>query len=179
MTEAAAVLGAAAAWLGATLLLVGDGRRGLALGLVVLTAGLVIASAAAGQQPLGVAVLGAGGAAAAVLRLRDGRAGWGLLPPGSTPRLVGAIVVVIGAALVAGSQLGSPGGAARLAALAVAALAVGRILTVGQRWAALGSASALALGLGALGGVTALVTAGVVAAGLGSIEGDRSVEVGK
>src|SRR5215472_6702567 len=162
----------AAAWIGATLLLVADGRRGLALGLVVLTAGLAVASAAGGQAPIGVAVLAAGGVAAAALRLRGGRPGWGLLPPGSTPRLVGAIVGVIGATLVAGFGLASPEGAARLAALVVAALAAGRILTVEGRWGAVGGASALALGLGALGGLAALVAAGLVAAGLGTIDGD-------
>jgi hypothetical protein len=178
MSEAAGLAGMAAAWLGATLLAVADGRRGLALGLLVLTAGLVLASAAGGQPPLGLAALGIGGIVAAALRLRDGRPGWGLLPPGSTPRLVGAIVVVVGAALVAGSGLGSPEGAARLAALVVAALAAGRILTVQDRWVALGGGSALALGFGALGGAAALVAAGLVAAGLGAVDGDSTVEVG-
>ena len=177
VSEAAAVSGMAAAWLGAALLMVADGRRGLALGLVVLTAGLAVATAAGGQQPLAVVVLAVGGVLAAALRLRGGRPGWGLLPPGSTPRLVGTIVGVIGATLVAGFGLGSPEGAARLAALVVAALAAGRILTVEDRWAALGAASALALGLGALGGTAALVVAGLVAAGLGAIDSDRAVEV--
>jgi len=179
LNEAVAIVGAAAAWVGVTLLAVADARRGLALGLLVVTAGLVLASAAAAQPPLAVAALGAGGAAAAALRLRSGRPGWGLLPPGSTPRLVGSIAVVIGAALVAGSQLGSPPGAARLAALAVAGLAAGRVLTVEHRWAALGSASALALGLGALGGAVPLLTAGVVAAGLGTIDARDAAEVGR
>jgi hypothetical protein len=177
MSEAVGISGMVVAWLGATLLMVADGRRGLALGLVVLTAGLAAASAAAGQPPLGVAVLTVGGVATAALRLRGGRPGWGLLPPGSTPRLIGAIVAVIAATLVAGFGLGSPEGAARLAALVVAALAAGRILTVEDRWAALGGAAALALGLGALGGMAALVAGGLVAAGLGAIEGDGAVEV--
>jgi len=177
MSEAAGVAGVAVAWVGGTLLVVADGRRGLALGLLVLTAGVVLASAASGQPAVGVVALAAGGAFAAALRLRDGRPGWGLLPPGSTPRLVGAIAVVIGAALVAGSGLGSPQGAARLAALVVAAMGAGRILTVEDRWAALGGGSALALGLGALGGPAALVAAGLVAAGLGAIDGDGRVEV--
>jgi trimeric autotransporter adhesin len=178
VSEAAAVAGAVIAWLGVTLLIASDGRRGVATGLVVLTAGLALAAAAAGQPPLGVAALAAGGAVAAALRLRGGRPGWGMLPPGSTPRLVGAIVVLIGAALVAGSGLASASGGARLAGLAVAAMAAGRVITVEHRWAALGGASALALGLGALGGTTAMVTAALVAAGLGAIDGDEAVEVG-
>jgi hypothetical protein len=178
MTEAAAVAGAVIAWFGATLLAVADARRGQSLGLLVLTAGLTLATGAAGRPPLAVAALALGGAAAAGLRLRAGRPGWGLFAPGSTPYLVGAIIVVIGAVLVAGSGLGSPAGAARLGALAVAALAAGRILTVDQRWAALGGASALALGLGALGGATALIAGAVVAAGLGAIDGDEAVKAG-
>jgi hypothetical protein len=85
---------------------------------------------------------------------------------------------VIGVALLAGSGLGSPQGTARLGALAVAALAAGRILTVEHRWTALGGASALALGLGALGGTTALLAAAAVAVALGAIDGDEAVEVG-
>jgi len=176
MSEAAAVAGAAVAWVGGTLLVVADGRRGMALGLLVLTAGLVTASAAAGQSPPAVAAFGMGGVIAATLRLRAGRPGWGVMPAGSTPRLVGAIVALIGAALVAGAGAGSPVGVTRLAALAVAALAAGRVLTVEHRWAALGAASALALGLGALGGTPALLAAAAVAAGVGAIDGDDAVE---
>jgi hypothetical protein len=181
MSEAAAVAGAVAGWLGATLLVVADGRRGLAAGLLVLTAGLALAAAAAGEAPAGVAALAVGGVAAAGLRLRGGRPGWGLLPPGSTPRLVGAIAALIGAALVAGFGVGSPPGAARLGALAVVALAGGRVLTVDQRWSALGAASALAVALGTLGALggatTALLAAAVVAAGLGAIDGAEAVQV--
>jgi hypothetical protein len=176
VTEAPALAGAAASWLGIALLLVADGRRGLALGLVVATAGLVLATAAAGQPPAGVAALAAGGLIAAALRLRDGQPGWGLLPPGSTPRLTGAIVVLIAAVIVAGPGIGSAEGAVRLGALVVATLAAGRILTVDQRWAALGAASALAIGLGALGGLTAMVAGAAVAAGLGAIGGADPVE---
>lgn len=177
MSEAAGVAAMAVAWFGAALLAVADGRRGMAMGLVVLTAGLAVASAAGGQPPLAVAALALGGVVAAALRLRGGPPVWGLVPPGSTPRLVGVIVVVIGATLAAGSGLGSPQGSARLGALVVAALAAGRILTVEDRCAALGGASALALGLGALGGPAALVACGLVAAGLGAFDGDGVVEV--
>lgn len=178
MSEIAAVAGAALAWLGIALLTVADGRRGLALGLVAATAGLVLAAGAAGQAPVGVVALAVGGAGSAALRLRGGTPGWGVLPAGSTPRLVTAIATLIVAALAFGSGLGTPPGAARLGALVVALLAGVRILTVDRRWALLGGASALALGLGSLGGATALVAGAAVAAGLGAIRSDPSGEVG-
>ena len=176
MSGTTALAGAAVAWLGITLLLVSDGRRGLALGLVVATGGLVLATAAAGQPLTGVGALAVGGVIAAALRLRDGRPGWGVLPPGSTPRLTAAIVVLIAAAIVAGSGIGSPAGAVRLGALVVATLAAGRILTVDERWASLGAASALAIGLGAFGVETAMVAGAAVAAGLGAIGGADPVD---
>ncbi len=178
MTEVAAVAGAVLAWLGVALLTVADGRRGLALGLLVATAGLVLAATGAGRAPAGVAALAVGGAAGAALRLRGGTPGWGVLPAGSTPRLVTAIAVPIAAALALGSGLGTPPGAARLGALVVALLAGMQVLTVDRRWALLGGASALVLGLGSLGGATALVAGAVVAAGLGAIPSDSPGEVG-
>jgi hypothetical protein len=179
VTETVAVAGAALAWLGITLLTVADGRRGLALGIAVASAGLAVASAAAGAPGAGVVALLAGGLVAALLRLRGGPPGWGVLPPGSTPRLVAALVVLIGAALAAGSQLGSPAGAARLAALVVSVLAAGRILAGERPWAVLGAGSALAVGLGALGGLPALVAGAVVAAGLGTIDGAERAVAGE
>ncbi|HEY7200179.1 MAG TPA: hypothetical protein VIC57_08210 [Candidatus Dormibacteraeota bacterium] len=178
MTEAIAVVGAALAWLGVTLLAVAEGRRGLALGLVMAAAGLATAAAAAGQSAAGVTALVAGGLLAAALRLRSGGPGWNILPPGSTPRLMAALIAVLGAGLVASSEIASPGGAARVAALVVAALAIARILTTDRRWAALGAGSALALGLGTLGGTIALVTGAAVAVGLGAIDGAEPAEAG-
>jgi hypothetical protein len=169
MTEALALLGAFTAWIGVTLVTVADGRRGVALGLLVTTAGLVLTGEVAGQTPLAVAVLGAGGCAAAALRLRSGVPGWRVLPPGSTPRLMAGIVVLAVAAVAAVSARADPEWLARLAAVVVTVLAGGRVLSVDQRGLALGGASAAALGLGALGDAPALVAAGVVAAGLGAI----------
>lgn len=179
MTEAVAAAGAAMACLGVTLLTIADGRRGLALALALATAGLSVAAAAAGQPPPGVTALLGGGLLGAVLRLRGGQPGWGVLPPGSTPRLVAALVVLIAAALAAGSGLDSPAGTARLAALVVAVLAGGRILAVDRRSVALAAASAVAVGLGALGGLPALIAGGVAAAGLGAIDGAEAVEDGR
>jgi len=174
LSEAVALGGAAMAWLGVTLLAVSEGRRGVALGLALAAAGLGAAAGAAGQPPQGVIALLAGGLVAALLRLRGGaRPGWDLLPPGSTPRLMASLVALLAAGLVAGVGLGSPAGATRVAALVVATLAGARILTTERRWAALGAGSALALGLGALGGVAGLAAGAVVAAGLGAIDGSE------
>jgi hypothetical protein len=178
VTEAIAVAGAALAWLGVTLVSVAEGRRGVALGLAVAAGGLAGAAAAAGQPPLGATALLAGGLVAAALRLRGGGPGWNLLPPGSTPRLMASLVALVGAALVAGSETASPSGAVRIAGLVAAALAVARILTTGRRWAALGAGSALALGLGSLGGLTGLVAGAAVAAALGAVDGAETAEAG-
>jgi hypothetical protein len=179
VTEAAASVGAALAWIGVTVLAVSEARRGSALGLCLVSAGLALSAEAAGHPPLDVAVLAAGGLAAAGLRLRGGPPGWGLLPAGSTPRVVGAIVVLVGAGLVGGSTLASPGAGARLAALVVAVLATGRVLTADGTWAALGAGSALALGLGALGGPSALVAGALVAAGVVAIDRPRPARAGE
>jgi len=72
--------------------------------------------------------------------------------------------------VVAGAGVHDLAGVAHLGGLVVAALAAGRILTVGGRWVALGAGSALALGLGALGSGPALILAAVVAAALGLID---------
>src|SRR5207237_8346483 len=76
-----------AAWLGASLVVLGDGRRALAFGVFLAAAGMtVIAWQSAG--PVAAAAIATGGALAAVRRFGSGPAGWRIMPPGSTPRLV-------------------------------------------------------------------------------------------
>ncbi len=169
--EAMAAAGAVVAWLGATILTVSDARGGAALGLVVAGTGLAVASAAVGRSPMAAAAVAAAGACAGAARLRGGEPGWGLLPPGSTPRLIGSVVTLIVAGLVAGSGSGTPSAAARLGGLLVCALAAGRMLTTRWRWSSLAAGSALALGLGSLGEAPALLAGAAVAAGLGVIDG--------
>ncbi|HZU16998.1 MAG TPA: hypothetical protein VFD01_10445 [Candidatus Dormibacteraeota bacterium] len=177
--EAAAAAGAVLAWLGVSLLSLADARRGLALGLVTTALGLALAAAASGRQPSAAAALAAGGAAGSLLRLRDGEPGWGLMRPGSTPRLVAALLVFLAAVLLVGSGLGVPTGVARLGAIAVALLALLRLLTVERRSPALGSGAALALGLGALGGGTGLMAAAVAAVALGTLSGAEAPGPGR
>jgi hypothetical protein len=171
VNEALAAGGAVAAWLGAALLMLSDGRRAAALALVAVGIGLAVAVAAGGADARAAGVLAAGGALAAVGRLRGGPPGWALLPAGSTPRLIASLAVPLAAAIVAGSSLGAPAGPARLGALVVAVLVAGRALTVSGRWAVLAAGSALALGLGALGETQALVAGGAAAALLGLVDG--------
>lgn len=169
--EALAAAGAVVAWAGATTLCLADGRRGLAAGLVLAALGLALALATSGSDPLAAAAVGAGGLCSAAMRLRDGEPGWGMMPPGSTPRLVGSVVVLIAVGLIGGSGPGDPAATARLGALAVALVAAGRLLTVSWRWAALGAGAALALGLGALGDTPGMLAGALVAVGLGLMGG--------
>lgn len=169
MTEALAVSGASLAWLGAALLTLSDGRRGLALGLALAGAGLAVAMTAAGEDRLAAATIAVSGMCAAVLHLGRGPREWGMLLQGSTPRLIGSLVALIVTALVAGTAVEEPAGAARLGALVVAILAGARVLTAGRGWAALGAGSALALGLGALGDPPAMFLAALVAPALGLV----------
>ncbi|HZV52119.1 MAG TPA: hypothetical protein VFD49_20435 [Candidatus Dormibacteraeota bacterium] len=169
--EALAVGGAVLAWLGVSLLSLADARRGLALGLGATAVGLALAAVASGRPSSGAVALAAGGVVGSLLRLRDGEPGWGLMRPGSTPRLVAAVLVFLAAVVLVGSSLGVPVGVARLGAIAVALLALLRLMTVERRSSALGSGAALALGLGALGDETGLVAAAVAVVGLGALSG--------
>src|SRR6202011_700036 len=83
----------ALAWFGATVTSLAEARRGLALGLVLTGAGL--AGVIAGSRPLDALLLAGAAIGTALLRLRDGRPGWDLLPPGSTPGIVLSIVVLV------------------------------------------------------------------------------------
>ncbi len=123
MTEAAAFT----AWLGAALIVLSDGRRGLALGLALIAVAFA-ALAWVGGDMRAAAALFAGGAVAAVQRLRSGRDGWGVMPPGSTPRLILAIVAGVLALWIAASITTGPGAPLRFATLAVLGLMGARVL---------------------------------------------------
>ena len=168
MIELVATVGAILSWLGASVLVLSDGRRGLALGLLLSAVGLAILLA---ETSLGAAGLVAvGGLITALLRLRDGVRGWGLLPEGSTPRLI-LCLVAGGAAAYAGVLLGPEGEPWLLTgALAAAALGVARLLGSEQRQASLACAALISLSLAALESAvgTAPATAGALLATLGA-----------
>lgn len=168
MVPLLAALGPGLAWLGAAIVLLADARRGLALGLVITGVGLGVVAIARGE-PVVAGALFAGAVAGALLRLRDGRPGWGLAPAGSTPRLVLCLLVLAVLPLLNASSHGtSP---TLLATFAVSCLAAARLLTAGSRSVALAAAATLALGLGLgeVGNLPVAIAAAVVAVALGSI----------
>jgi hypothetical protein len=162
--------GAGIAWLGAALVVLGHGRRGMALGLLVTSAGLGLVAHGSGR-PSAAICLAAGGVVAAGLRLRDGDAGWGLIPTGSTPRLVLCLIVLVAVILIGTTLQGST--PTLVAALAVTTLAAARALTADRRSVALAAGSALALGLGVAGtsapAPTVAIAAALVAVGIALI----------
>ena len=170
MSEAAAF----AAWLGGAIIVLADGRRGLALGLALMGAGLAGVALGAGQELTAAALL-VGGAAAAGLRFRAGPEGWGLMQPGSTPRIILTIVIGLVALYFAVSLSSGDGAPLRFASLAAIALAGARLLEGLERTSALTAASALGLALGAASALepstslAAAVVAAVVAAGAAAL----------
>ncbi len=170
MSEAAAF----AAWLGAAIIVLADGRRGLALGLAVMAAGLAVVAFAAGQSFTGGALM-AGGVVAAGIRFRTGPDGWGLVQPGSTPRIILTLVIGLVSLYVAASLSNGDGAAMRFASLASMALAGARLLQGSERAAALTGASALVLALGASsllgtsGSLPAAVVGALIAAGASAL----------
>lgn len=148
MTEAAAFT----AWLGAALIVLSDGRRGLALGLAVTTLGFAVLAWVDAGRIAAAAVL-IGGAVAAVQRLRIGRDVWGVMPTGSTPRLVLSIGGGFLALWVATSVMNGPGAQVRFAALSVLGLMGARVMTASAPDAVLAALAALALSVAIASGV--------------------------
>jgi hypothetical protein len=154
-------------WLGASILILSDARRGLAVGLLTASVGLALAMAVEGR-PLEGGLLLAGGVLAVVVGLRrNPQRGWGLLQGPSTPRIV-LCVVLGGAALwLAVGMLQSPGQAqARAAAVIAMAVGAGRLLAEREPRSGLAAAALVALGAGAL---AALASDGWDGAAIGSL----------
>lgn len=110
------------------MIVLADGRRGLALGLAVATAGL---GAIAWQDGDGVAALIVllGGATATFQRYRAGPGGWVIMPAGSTPRLILCVAGGLVALWFAASVTLGPDGATRFAVLSVIGLSGARIVS--------------------------------------------------
>jgi hypothetical protein len=160
-----------AAWAGAAVIVLGDGRRGLAAGVGLIALGFTVLAWTNGLWLEG-AVLLAGGAVAVFELVRTGPREWGLMPPGSTPRLIMAVVAGILSLWVAASVTTGPGASLRFASLAVLGLMAGRLLQSQNPTAVLSAAAGLALALaGASGlspngaGLAPYVVGAVVAAG--------------
>lgn len=171
MTSAAAF----AAWLGAAVIVLSYGRRGLALGLALTTIGFTVLAAIGGGATAAVAVL-LGGAVAALQRSRTGGDVWGVMPPGSTPQLVLSIGGGLMALYIATSLTTGPGAPLRFAALAVIGLMGVRILTEREPavmltpLAALALAVAMATGIAGTGpGPSPYIAAALIAIGVSVI----------
>ena len=137
-----------AAWLGVSLVVLSDGRRGLAAGIALATVGLAPLSLQAGGLA-GAAALATGGAIATVRRAMTGPPGWGIMPPGSTPRLVlcvagGILALWLGVAVMPGNA-----GALRFAVMAVAGLGGARLISSDGQEIVETAVSALALAVAA------------------------------
>jgi hypothetical protein len=131
--------------LGAAVIVLSDGRRGLALGLALTTVALA-ALALAGGDPIAASVLLVGGAVATGRRLRTGPDVWGVMPPGSTPRLVLAIAGGLLALWIATSLMTGPAAPLRFAVLSVVGVMGAHVLmTENHPAAVLTAVAALAL----------------------------------
>jgi hypothetical protein len=165
------VVAAVAAWLGASVIVLADGRRGLALGLGLATVGIsIIAWQSAGFVE--GAVLFAGGAIATVVRLRSGREGWRIMPAGSTPRLVLCVASVFLAWWIAAAVTSGSGAALRFAVLTTLGLSGARVISSDDPAALMTSVAALAIGVALAAAIASgspelalYVAAAIVAAG--------------
>jgi hypothetical protein len=167
------VAGAAfVAWLGAAIIVLADGRRGLALGLALVSVSLAILTWPAGMA-VGAVAIGVGGLIAAAQCLRSGPAEWQLMPAGSTPRLILCIASGLVGFWLAASVTTGPDASRRFAVLVVTGLMGARVLVsrdvpvVLMGIAALALALALASGLSpeSPGPIPAIV-GGLIAAGV-------------
>lgn len=172
VVEAVEAAAALLAWLGASLVVLADGRRGLALGLALLTAGFTVLAMASGLPVGGVAVA-AGGGIAAWLCWRSPAARWGIMPAGSTPRLVLCIGTGLLGLWVATTVTIGPGAGMRFAVLVVLGLTGARVLSSSDLHVVLVGIAGLALALGAApglevpsGGIVPDIAAGLIAAGV-------------
>jgi len=148
------------AWLGASVVVLSDGRRGLALGAALSTLALAL-----------IVVADAGPVAAIAV---GGVVGWGIMPPGSTPRF---ILCVAGGLLALWIALGVTSGhssALRFAVITVAGLSGARVLSSDESSVLLTSVALLALAVAAASGLTEgvpsiwpYVVAAAIAAGVG------------
>jgi hypothetical protein len=167
VTEAAAFL----AWLGAAVIVLADGRRGLALGLALTTAGFAVLAWLGGESLAAAAVLLGGGVAAAQ-RLRTGPDVWGVMAPGSTARVVLCIAGGLLALWISTSVMTGPGAPLRFAVLSGLGLMAARTVGEAENAALLTAIAALALSVGMVASLAAVnpgpapfVAAALIAAG--------------
>ena len=149
MIEAASAF---VAWAGALTIVLSDARRGLAAGTAVAGLGLAaLTLPTAGWAA--AAAIAAGAAAAAARRYTAGPAGWRVMPPGSTPRLVLSIAAGVFALWLCLSVMTGAGAGLRFSVLAVLGLSGGRVLTSDDPFVAQTALAAGALAVAASAGL--------------------------
>ena len=161
------------AWLGAAVVVLSDGRRGLALGTVLTTLALAAIVLPEGGPGPAVAI-SAGGLAAAARRLTVGSGGWGIMPPGSTPRFILCVAGGLVALWIALGVTSGHSSALRFAVVTVAGLSAARVLSTEDTSVVSTAVALLALALAAAAGLadgeTALwpcMLGAAIAAGVG------------
>jgi hypothetical protein len=140
------------AWLGAALIVLSDGRRGQVLGLALISVSFTALAWFEGERLAAMALL-IGGAGAAALRLRTGPDSWGLMPSGSTSRLILSIGGGLLALWIATTVMTGPGEQLRFAAISVVGLMAARVLTDTETNGVLAALAALALAVGVAAGM--------------------------
>jgi hypothetical protein len=140
------------AWLGASLIVLADGRRALALGIALAAAGLAVVTWM-GAGPVPAAILAVGGAVAAGRRFASGPGRWAVMPPGSTPRLILCVASALVALWIALGITSGDSAALRFAVLAVIGLAGARVLSSADPYVQLTAGAVLALAIGAAAGL--------------------------
>jgi hypothetical protein len=139
-------------WLGASLVVVADGRRGLAAGIGLSALGLaVLAFVTSGA--VAAAAIAVGGAMAAARRYVSGPAGWEILAPGSTPRLVLCVATALVAFWIADAVTGGPVASLRFALMSGIALSAARVLSTSEQSAQLSAVAIVALSVAAIGAI--------------------------
>ncbi len=165
------VVAAFVAWLGVSLIVLADGRRGLAVGMGLATVGLSFLAWQTAGFIEAMAIL-VGGSVATAERLRAGRAGWDIMPAGSTPRLILCVAAALLAWWIAASVTTGPGAPLRFAALTAIGLAGARILSSDDPAALITAISALSIAVAVAAaieasspGIAVYAAAGLLAAG--------------
>jgi hypothetical protein len=159
------------AWAGAAAIVLADGRRGLSVGVALVTVGFTALAWAEAAWLEGSFLL-AGGALCTVGLIRRGPQDWGLMPPGSPPRLILAAVAGILALWFAASVTTGPEAPLRFACVAVVGLSAGRVLQGHAAESVLSASAALAIALASASalapsdpGFAPYLIAGVIAGG--------------
>jgi len=165
-----AAIAALSAWLGASLIVLSERGRGIAAAVGFATVGLaVIAWQSTGFVP--ALAIFVGGAVVALQYQRSDDRTWGIMPAGSTPRLILCVATGLVALWIAASVTLGPGVAQRFAVLVVVGLNTGRILTTHQIQVVMAAAAVLALAVAEGAGfgtqsVWPYVAAGLIAIGV-------------